>query len=217
MAKVNFWLVDTESPHKDNLGEKQNINSRPPRLRRLPAEHQKEPAMETGNFFKNSQITVLGVCIAFATIVSSLIFSQGLMKIKRFSEEVINVTGSAEKKISSDYMVWKLDFSRRDLQMTAAYQKLQADFKGVREYLEAKGIKADEIVSSPVNTKVLYKRNEKGNETNDIEGYILSQTLEVRSYDVERVTGVSRQATELINQGIEVISNAPEYFYTKLP
>lgn len=34
---------------------------------------------------------------------------------------------------------------------------------------------------------------------------------------MERITGVSRQAAELINQGIEVISNAPEYFYTKLP
>ncbi len=173
--------------------------------------------MENSNFLKNSQIVILGICIAVATIVASLIISRGLMNIKRFSSELIQVTGAAEKKILSDYMVWRLDFSRRDIQMTAAYEKLKGDFKSVRDYLIAKGAAEGEIVASPVTTKVLYKKNEKGNDTNEIEGYLLSQTLEVRSYQVEKVTAVSREATELITQGIELVSNPPDYFYTKLP
>lgn len=173
--------------------------------------------MDNAHFLKNSQISILGLSIACATIISTVIFSQGLMKIKRFSSEVISVTGSAEKKILSDYMVWKLDFSRRDLQMTGAFQKLKEDSKAVEDYLLAKGIKEGEIIASAIGTKILYKKNEKGNDTNDIEGYFLSQTFEIRSHDVSKVTAISREATELINQGIELISNAPEYFYTKLP
>jgi len=37
-----------------------------------------------------------------------------------------------------------------------------------------------------------------------------------RSYDVEKITEVSREATELMSEGIELSSEAPQYFYTKL-
>ena len=173
--------------------------------------------MEEKNLLKNSQITVLGLCIVLATVVSSVIVSQALIKIKKFSSEVITVTGSAEKKITSDAMVWKSEFSRRDLQMTAAFQKLKDDLKTVKNYLMAKGILEKEIIVSPIDTKVLYKKTEKGADTNEIEGYVLSQGIEVRSSDVDKVTAVSRESTELINQGIEFMSQAPDYFYMKLP
>ncbi len=172
---------------------------------------------EKRDFLKNSQIIILGVCIAFATIVSTLIFSKGLMKIKRFSSEVINVTGAAEKKITSDYTVWKATFSRRDLEMTATFQKLKTDLNQVKTYLLSKKIQENEIIVSQIETKTVYKKNDRGNDTNEIEGYLLSQTVEVRSNDVQKITRVSRESTELIRQGIEFISNTPQYFYTKLP
>lgn len=172
--------------------------------------------MEINRFPKNSQIIILGVCLATATVAASVIISQAMIKIIKFSNEVINVTGSAEKKINSDYTVWRSGFSRRDPQMTVAFKKLQEDLKGVNAYLGAKGIRPEEIIVSQIDTKVLYKKNQKGNDTNEIEAYFLSQGLEVRSHDVAGVTIVSRESTELINQGIEFISYAPEYFYQKL-
>lgn len=173
--------------------------------------------MEDRSFLRNTQIVILGVCIAFATIVSTVIFSQGLMKLMKFQKELISVTGAAEKKILSDYMVWKLDFSRRDAAMTIAYNKVKEDLGAVKAYLLSKGIQEKELIISPVTTEILYKKNEKsGKDTNEIEAYKLSQELEVRSTEVQKVTEISREATELINQGIELISNAPEYFYTKL-
>ena len=151
-----------------------------------------------------------------ATIISTVILSQGLLRVKKFSSEVIKVTGSAEKEITSDYIVWNSWFSRRDLEMTVAFDKLKEDLKVVKDYLISKGINEEEIVVSQVNTQVLYKKNEKGYNTNEIEGYLLSQEIEVKSHDVQKVADVSRQSTELINQGIQFISKAPEYFYTKL-
>ena len=179
---------------------------------------ERKPAMEEkNNILKNSQIIILGVCIALATIAASVILSQALVKIKKFSTEVINVTGSAERKIKSDFIVWQTKFSRRELQMTPAYQKLQEDLKTVKSYLMAKGINERDMIVSPVDTEILYKKNEKGNDTNEIEAYRLSQTVEIRSNEVDKITDISRQSTELINQGIELISYSPEYLYTKLP
>jgi hypothetical protein len=165
---------------------------------------------------KNIQIIILGLCIAFATIVSTVILSKGLLKIKKFTGEVIQVTGSAEKKITSDYIVWRAEFSRRAPELKTAYKMLQADLEKVKEYLASKGIKDDELTISPVSTKILYKKNEKGHDTNEIEAYLLSQGIEVKSYDVKKIDEVSRQSTELINQDIQFISEPPQYFYTKL-
>ena len=69
--------------------------------------------MEGGRMLRNSQIIVLGVCIAVATIVSSVILSQGFMKVMKFTREQITVTGSATKEIKSDYIVWKGTITRR--------------------------------------------------------------------------------------------------------
>ena len=165
---------------------------------------------------KNMQVIILGLCIAAATITSTMILSKGFMKIKKFTNEVISVTGSAEKKIVSDYSVWAAAFTRRDPQMTVAFKKLEEDLEKVKKYLLSKKIKEEEIIVSQVETKVLYTKNEEGHSTNDIEGYSLYQEIEVRSYEVKKVDSLARQSTELINQGIQFISGAPEYFYTKL-
>lgn len=172
--------------------------------------------MEGMKVIKNTQIIILGICFVVATIVSTLIFSQSLVKIKRFSSEVVKVTGSSEKNIMSDYIVWRAEFSRRDPKMTTAFSMLKEDLKTVKNYLINKGINEDEIVVSPIVTSVMYGKNEKGGDTNTIETYVLSQGLEIRSTEIARVTDVSRQSTELIEGGIEFISRSPEYFYTKL-
>ncbi len=168
------------------------------------------------SIFKNTQIIILGVCIAAATIVSTVILSQGLMKIKKFSSEVITVTGSAEKQIISDSVVWSSEFSERDIDMKTAFQNLKNDLAAVKAYLGTKGIAENEMVPAPVITQVLYRKDTRGYDTNEIEGYKLTQVISVRSSDVPKVTRVSRQSTELIDQGIQFISFPPEYFYTKL-
>ena len=172
--------------------------------------------MGTFSGLKNIQIIILGLCIAGATIFSSLVISKGMMQIKKFSNEVINVTGSAEKKIVSDYIVWNSGFSRRDHKMVVAFEKLKKDLEVVKEYLLSKGVKEEEIIVSQADTKILYKKNEKGKNTNEIEVYIIGQGIEVRSYDVKKVDDIARQSTELIHKGIQFLSDAPEYFYTKL-
>jgi hypothetical protein len=49
-----------------------------------------------------------------------------------------------------------------------------------------------------------------------VTSYSLTQSLEIRSTEVDRLSAVSRKVTQLINQGIFLESNEPEYIYTKL-
>jgi len=94
--------------------------------------------MEGLKVLRSTQIIILGVCFVVATVVSTVILSKGLLQIKKFSSEVVSVTGSAEKKIVSDYIVWSAQFSRQEIELKAGYSKLQEDLKKVKAYLPLK-------------------------------------------------------------------------------
>ncbi len=159
---------------------------------------------------------IFGVCFLAASVGSAVILTNGMVKFKKASAEVINVTGSAEKRITSDYAVWTAEFSARDPQMKAAFARLKEDTAKVRAYLASKGITEGEMIVSQVVTTVIYRKNDKGIATTESEAYSLTQGIEVRSADVAKITAVSRESTGLIEQDIQFVSFAPQYFYTKL-
>ena len=172
--------------------------------------------MESSSVLRNSQIVILGVCIAVATIASSVILSKGFLKVMKFTREQIAVTGSAQKDIKSDYIVWTASFSKRGADSAAAYKQLKEDLVKVKKHLVAKGVADKNILVYQVGTTTLYKKNEKGNDTSDIQGYVLTQSIQIKSDAVDMITQLSMESTELIDQGVEFSSGAPEYYYTKL-
>lgn len=174
--------------------------------------------MINGKTLKNTQIIILGVCIVIATIVSSIIFSKGFLKVMQFKQEMITVTGSAQKEIISDFTVWNGNFSRCEVDLATAYKNLKEDLEKIKSYLVSKGVSENEIIASQISTEMKYKtkKDDEGFETKEIESYCLEQYIQVQSNDVYKITQVSRESTELIERGIIFESKAPEYFYTKL-
>ena len=69
---------------------------------------------------------------------------------------------------------------------------------------------------SSISTITLKRQDSNGIETSEITGYSLQQQIEVRSNEVDRIAQIAREATELINQGILIESNAPQYYYTQI-
>ena len=172
--------------------------------------------MENQSFLKNSQIVILGLCIAAATVAASVIMSRGFLKVMQFTRQQMTVTGSAQQEIRSDLAVWTSSFSRRAGATADAYRKLKEDLDKVRKYFAAKGVNEREITDYQVSIMPVYRKNERGNDTSDIQCYDLTQSIQVKSKDVDLVTRVSMESTDLIDQGIEFSSGAPEYYYTKL-
>ena len=117
--------------------------------------------MEGGRILRNSQIIILGICIAAATIASSIILSGGFLKVMKFTRENINVTGSATKEIKSDYIVWNASFSRREADLTTAYKKIKEDLEKVKQYLASKGVSEKEVIISQITTGTVYKKRKR--------------------------------------------------------
>src|SRR3989344_4396334 len=106
--------------------------------------------MEKYGSLRNAQIVILGICFVVAAIGSAGALTDGLVKVKKASAEVINGTGSAEDKKSSDYAVWTASFSARDPQLKDAFVKVKEDTAKVRAYLASKRVKEDELIVSQV-------------------------------------------------------------------
>ena len=140
-------------------------------------------------------------------------------KYRSTTNETIIVTGSAEKDFISDLIVWNGSYSRKSMDLKSAYTQLKEDENTVRTYLTGKGIQNNEMVFSSVNiTKEFnYKTDENGRSTGQqFSGYNLSQNVRIESSNVDKIDQISREATELIQQGIEFNSSAPLFYYTKL-
>lgn len=154
---------------------------------------------------------ILGVAI----VVAAAVLGGSAVRIAD-SRATVTVTGSAKQQIRSDMVVWRGMFTANSPTLQDAYARLQADLAKVREYLVGKGLAADSLVFSSINTQVLYEIGPGGRETGTVRGYRLYQTVEVTSADVDRIATIAREATELIHRGVQFESMPPQYLYTQL-
>ncbi len=156
-----------------------------------------------------------GVALALGLIISSLILGWSYKNSKK-GDEAITVTGSAKKRITSDLVLWTAGVSSQAPQLADSYKQLSDNIPKIKQYLLSKGIPEDQMTVSSITTTTIKAKDSDGNETSEITGYTLSQRIEVRSTDVQKIAAISREATELINQGILIESSAPMYYYTKI-
>lgn len=158
---------------------------------------------------------VVALVLAAGVIISAAIGVNGIVKIKSDRTSII-VTGSAKQQIVSDLIVWSGYFHSQNKELTDAYADLEKSREKVSKYLTSLGIAEDEVVFSSISTCTYYYSDEYGNSTNEVDYYDLSQTVTITSGDIDKVTDISRNATELLNDGVQFQSYDPQYLYTKL-
>ena len=170
------------------------------------------------------------LALSLAIVLASLIASSAFLKAKRL-DQTIKVTGSAKRRIKSDLMVWRTSVSAEAATLADAYSRLSRDVEKTKVFLVAQGFPENQIVISAVKTtpirssprglqKMQVAPEDAGSGSasfnNRVTSYTLMQSLEIRSAEIDKLTATSRKVTQLINQGILLESNEPEYLYTKL-
>ena len=150
-------------------------------------------------------LTLIG---AVALLVSVFVLAGGLKGFRSNSPKTISVTGKAERNFTSE---------STDLQ--SAYSELKGKQQAVASYLQSKSIPSEAIAYSSVS---ISRENESSYDESSgrtfyrFKGYSLTQTVTITSRNIEAIEAVSRQISELINNGIEIESGNPRYYYTKL-
>lgn len=170
--------------------------------------------METGQESKKSLIIVAGI-LSLGLILTAVVIGNTWRYVSK-SNATITVTGSASKDITSDFAKWTGSVSAESSSLQECYSKLKSNNEKVRQYLISKGFPGDKIAVSSININTLYENDREGMPTSIVSGYRLMQDFTIESNDVNKVDKLSREATELINDGIEINSPTPEFLYTKI-
>lgn len=163
---------------------------------------------------------LIAVIAAVSAVVCVCIFTGGLMDYKKSAGgSGITATGSASCDFESDLIVWRGSFSAHGNSPKEAYGVIERDAGLVKKYLADNKVAMDEMVFSSINISQTYtsRYDDEGRYLGDEpDGYELTQSMTVTSHDIDKVESISRDITTLIEAGVELESEQPEYYYTKL-
>ncbi len=153
--------------------------------------------------------------LSLSLVISSLIGASAIRDFQQ-SRDVLVVTGSAKRAIRADYIVWRLSVSSQQATAQAAYQDLKSQTERVQSYLTEKQVPAQSVTLSAIESYPIREITSNGQETGQTLAYRLSQRLEIRSEDVDKYTKLSQESSELINEGISIVSEPPQYLYSQI-
>lgn len=163
---------------------------------------------------EKSKLVPYGLILGLCLVASAGLVSQTLIKVKRMDDNLLVSAGSARMSVVSDSVKWTGSFSRtvekKDLNM--GHIEMRNDEAKVMKFLTDSGVKEEQISITPVFTNEVWK-----SDSSQPKEYNLTQNVEVRSPDVEKIKNLAKNAQGLINQGVFFSANSLEYYYTKLP
>lgn len=158
----------------------------------------------------------IGISVITSTTVAARAYrARGEVPLKH--DQTLTVKGSARHRVRSDRAVWRIQLWGEARELATAYGVLETGVERVSAFLRSEGFKPEEIELSAIQTIKHFVRDEKGNDTRQILEYSLHREAVVTTVDVERVLTASSRVTALIQDGVQVISDVPAYYYSDLP
>ena len=166
----------------------------------------------------NEKITS-AVIITFGVIVMGFALRSGIVTFKDMDRSV-SVKGLAERVINADKVTWPLVYKELGNDPAEMYDLLEKKNAKVVAFLKAAGVKTEDI---SINPPVITDR-QADNYGNEIMNYRYKATsvITVTSNEVDKIRALMRRQSELMKQGIALVSeeyggnNGVVYEFTKL-
>jgi len=166
---------------------------------------------------KDYQVVVLGVLIALGSVFSTYILTKGIVQFQKMQTQVIKVTGSASKEVTSDSTDWYVDFSALRPTLKEGYAKINKDTDTIKDFFKSRGIDEKDMQINPINSYKVYKKASNGySDTDELKGYNVSRTITVKSKDIKKLTEISKDVTELVDKDIDISSGNVQYYVSNL-
>lgn len=155
--------------------------------------------------------SILGASLVLAVLIFSLFW-----RATKNADQTITVTGSAKKIIQSDLGIQRGTLQATSSERKTAYQIVQQQMPTVIKFLNEKGFTKEQIEIFAINGYPIYEISSTGIQTSKVLYYIYNQRFEVRSNDVSKIKELSVSLSSLVEKGLDINTEMPEYLYTKL-
>ncbi len=155
------------------------------------------------------------IIIGLSLILSAVVVGFVIYRTKAM-DNTLQVTGSAKKVVTSDAVKWNGEFARAVTtdNLKAGYAQMASDLEKVKAFLKSEGVEDRDVNISPV---YMYEQYDYKSDSNAQKKYNLTQTLQVQSNAVEKITSLAKNVQKLIDSGVIFSTRSLEYYYTQLP
>jgi hypothetical protein len=94
------------------------------------------------------------------------------------------------------------------------YATMATDLSSVKAFLKANNVADDAITVQPITMTEDWNNN--GPVVQEAKRYTLTQSIEIKSPDVNGITALAQKSSDLIDKGVLFQSQGLEYYYTQL-
>ena len=152
---------------------------------------------------KQTEKIISSIIIASGIVVMGFALLSGIVTFKDMDRRV-TVKGLSEREVKADKVTWPLVYKELGNDPAAMYQLLVYKNRQVVAFLKSAGIKDEDIsVNPPVITD--RQADNYGNEIMNYR-YKAKSVITVTSSDVDKVRSLMRRQSELMKQGIALVS-----------
>ena len=169
---------------------------------------------------ETNKVSALLLGISLFLGLSSLGYQLGhsVIKAKEY-ERSVTVKGLSERELEADIVIWPIQFTEASNNLEEVYNSVEDSSSKIKAFLEAKGIKSNEIsFSTPAITD--RSAQQYGNQEKAEFRYTAIQTVTVYSKNISGVRAVMGTLSELGKKGIVITGDnyqsQTEYLFTKL-
>lgn len=159
--------------------------------------------------------------VALAFLASGCMIKHGLVAF-RHADNFVTVKGLAQKDVEADLVIWPLKHSSTGNDLAQVQAEVEANTQRVIVFLGTQGIGDKEIVSRKLEVTDLLAQQYRP-EGADMARFIISETVIVRSNNLDAVDKAAQNIGDLLKQGVSISRDSqggtagnPEYIYTKL-
>lgn len=133
----------------------------------------------------------------------------------RAAERTVEVRGLAERDVRADLAVWPLRFVVTGNELAAAEGEIRAAEQRIRSFLAEGGLPAAAVSVQGFDVQDAFAQIYRSGPVDF--RFVVTETLLVRSEDVERVAALHQRSGELAAAGVALTQDsAPAYVFTRL-
>lgn len=170
---------------------------------------------------KHVSIIIAALLFALGPASAGFMISKGLKEF-RSADNFVTVKGLAVQEVEADLVIWPIKHTSTGNDLPLAQQNVEANTQKILAFLKAQGLADADIAERRIEVTDLLAQSYRP-ENAETSRYIVSETVVVRTNNINAVDKGSQSIGDLLRQGISLIRDQnngnigyPEYVYTKL-
>ncbi|MBU2953315.1 SIMPL domain-containing protein [Marinobacter sp. F3R08] len=155
--------------------------------------------------------------LGISTIISAALIGNGLTDL-RTGDRYVTVKGVAEREVNADLALWPIRFVATGASLSEAQNTARSSRDAIMAFLKLQAIDQKSVELQRLDVTDTQANPYQAN--NGEQKFIISQTLMVRSTEIDRIRQAAQGVSELVDSGVVLSSDfgpsGPTYLFNGL-